>query len=172
MLAPAALARRTRLFAQRSAIQIVVEHTFGWIIKHRPEHLPTVISAVNTDTDEAVRAYAAATLGLLEASDYVLRRAQDAEPSSWVRGELGFARFRRGDLSLREALTPFETADWTTAARLLSGLEDIVQRAPVPITTTDLDVVTVALEALLGRLPDLDGQVRKVIEKWHRAAQT
>jgi HEAT repeat protein len=136
-----------------------------------PTHLPTVVRAVRADPDEAVRAYAAATLGLLHADDDLLRELHHQEPLRWVRGELTFARLRRGTVTIREALAPLRAATPLLAERLLTGLLDLLHRAPVPVSPTDAAEVDMALTALGRRLPQVGRHAETTCEAWRRAAE-
>jgi HEAT repeat protein len=135
-----------------------------------PTHLPTVVRAARTDPDEAVRAYAAATLGLLHAGDDLLRELDHNEPSPWVRGELTFARQRRGTVTTGEALAPLRAAPPLLAERLLTGLLDLLHRAPVPVSPTDAGEVDIALTALGRRLPQVRRHAETTRDTWRRAA--
>jgi HEAT repeat protein len=110
------------------------------------------------DEDEAVRAYAANSLGLVGAPELLreLRERVQKETSPRVRGELFAAQARLGD---SEALVHFgnllDVADSELLPALLNSLEDLFDRRTPSIPPESLDGITAALQRAAMRLPSV-----------------
>ncbi|MFL6110677.1 MAG: HEAT repeat domain-containing protein [Catenulispora sp.] len=130
-------------------------------------HLDPVLAA-SADDDEAVRAYAAASAGLLGAAEAALRRWAEAEPSPWVRAELAAAAYRTTarPADLAELLALLDPAGEELATRLLNTLDDLVTRQPVTPADADLAAITTALNRTTDRHPLLRGHAETLASRW------
>lgn len=125
-----------------------------------PSSMDPLIEAARADADEAVRAYAVSSLGLLGASADRLADLQAREESVWVRAEYGIARYRAGSISVDEVLRPLDTDDETLVLRFVNGLHDLLDRGAGAVPETDASIIQSRLLVARSRVPgaaaDLD----------------
>jgi HEAT repeat protein len=123
------------------------------------------LEAALEDPDFAVRAYAAASLGLCCGAEVlpVLGARFATETSPDVRAEIVGARHRLGAPgALAELVALVDGADDDLGTRVLNVVEDLVARRPPPSLAADAGVLHGALSRLAGRAPMQQGHARRI----------
>jgi HEAT repeat protein len=119
--------------------------------------IPDLIGALS-DSDRAVRGYAANSLGLLGTAEIVpvLEMYAAGETSPATRGELLGALYRLGaGGALASLIQLLNEADASLAVNLLNTIDDLASRPPPLQLTADAPAVIDALNDLRRRLPSV-----------------
>lgn len=120
------------------------------------------------DVDEAVRGYAANSIGLLGSSQLLpkIKCYAASEKSLKVKAELHGARYRLGaseDLDLLLKLS--ETVDEDQAANILNIIHDLTTRKLPHTLAADASRIRTSVEALAQRLPLLSADAEQVLDR-------
>lgn len=117
------------------------------------------------DVDDAVRAYAASSMGLLGTPPLLpkLQTYVEAEHSLTVKAELLGARYRLSAAEdLKQLLGLLDTADETLATVILNLLTDLTERKVPRTLAADAPHIRKALTALAQRIPMLHPHAEQI----------
>ena len=123
------------------------------------------------DADDSVRAFAAASIGLLGTPDLLpLLQAQlESEETPRVKAELLSTGYRLGkEEDLQQLLDLLTNADENLATVILNILEDLASRKTPSTVSSDRARINEALLALGQRIPMLGSRAQQIIDRFTR----